>query len=99
MDEITLVNLLNKICEHTGTLDWKLNCTYHEETDISVMQVVLFDRSNHVPYGQLAFVMETACVIGGKYKSLMPFARQANVVDVLLDILHYESATRIPSYN
>ncbi|MEP0365353.1 MAG: hypothetical protein ABJN36_07720 [Cyclobacteriaceae bacterium] len=99
MDEITLVNLLNKICEHTGSLDWKLNCNYHEETDASVMQVVLFDRSSHKAHGQLTFMMETASVIAGKYKSLMPFNKRANVVDALLDILHYESTTRIPSYN
>lgn len=99
MDEITLVNLLNKICECADCLDWKLNCTYHDGIDASIMQVVLFDRIDHKKHGYLTFRMETASVIGGKYKSLVPFTGKPNVIDALLDILHYETATKIPSYN
>jgi hypothetical protein len=99
MDEITLVNLLNKICEYTDSLDWTLNCNYHDDLDVSIMQVVIFDRSDQKKYGHLTFKMETASVIGGRYKSLLPFAKKANVVDALLDILHYESSQHAPSYN
>jgi hypothetical protein len=99
MDEITLVNLLNKICEDTDSLDWKLNCNYLEGMDASVMEVVIFDRANHKKHGELTFQLETAAVIAGKYKSLMPFSKKVDVVDALLDILHYEKTTRIPSYN
>ncbi len=99
MDEITLVNLLNKICEYTDSLDWKLNCNYLESMDASVMEVVLFDRANKKKHGELTFQMETSSVIAGKYKSLMPFTKKADVVDALLDILHYETTTRVLSYN
>lgn len=99
MDEITLVNLLNKICECTDSLDWKLNCNYHDGMDVSIMQVVLFDRFDKKRYGHVTFKMENSSVIGGKYKSLIPFTKKVNVVDALLDILHYESTVKIPSYN
>lgn len=99
MDEVTLVNLLNKICECADSLDWKLNCTYHDGLDASIMQVELFDRGDFKKRGYLTFRMETSAVIGGKYKGLVPFTGKSNVIDVLLDILHYESTTTIPSYN
>lgn len=99
MDEITLVNLLNKICEHTDTLDWKLNCSFDDGMDTSIMHVELFERTNHKKHGYLAFRMDTATMIKGKYKKLMPFNGTSSVVDALLDILHYETATRVPSYN
>ncbi|WP_258103108.1 hypothetical protein [Marinoscillum sp. MHG1-6] len=99
MDEITLVNLLNKICEHSDTLDWRLNCTYDDGLSTSIMKIVLFDRGNQKKYGYLAFRMETATMIAGKYKQLMPFKGRGSVVDALLDILHYETATKLPSYN
>ncbi|MFY0598238.1 MAG: hypothetical protein JXR03_01115 [Cyclobacteriaceae bacterium] len=99
MDEITLVNLLNKICECSDSLDWKLNCNYHDGMETSIMQVVLFDRFNKKKHGYLTFKMETAVVIGGRFKGLMPFTKKSNVVDILLDILHYESTTQVHSYN
>ncbi len=99
MDEITLINLLNKICDHTPKLDWKLNCDYNDGLNTTVMQAVLFDKQSRKKQGSLVFRMETAMVIGGKYKGLMPFSTKLNVVDALLEILHYETTTRIPSYN
>lgn len=99
MDEITLINLLNKICEYAPRLDWKLNCDYNDGLSTTVMQAVLFDKHSKKKWGSLHFRMETAMVIGGHYKGLLPFSKKLNVVDALLEILHYETTTQIPSYN
>jgi hypothetical protein len=99
MDEITLVNLLNKICEHAPRLDWKLNCDYNDGNKTTIMKAILFDKSSRKRKGALIFRLETAMIISGTYKSLMPFSQKVTVVDALLDILHYETTTTIPSYN
>lgn len=98
MDEITLINLLNKICEKNTRLDWKLNCNYSDE-EICIMQLSLFERSQNRRKGEITFKLDTGQVITGKHSGLVAFGNSTSLVDALLEILHYEVATSIPSYN
>lgn len=91
MDEITLVNLLNKICEKNSSLSWQINCKYTDGMDHSIMEVGLFDPDVNRKAGFITFQMETGKVIRGKHKGMVPFSNKTNLVDALLEILHYES--------
>lgn len=99
MDEITLVNLLNKICEKNRELTWKLRCKYHDGIDTSIMQIQLLRGEAQVETSSITFRMETGQVIYGKHFGLVPFRKTMNLVDALLDILIYERNKRTLSSN
>ncbi len=99
MDEITLVNLLNKICEKNSYLDWKLNCKYNDEENHSIMQISLYNSRDNHQAGALTFSMDSGEIIEGKYESLMPFNPHIQLVDALLDILNYENSKVLASVN
>lgn len=92
MDEITLVNLLNKICGKNTDLTWKLNCKYYQEWDASIMQIHFLRSDTLLETSKITFRMETGQVIEGRHRGLMAFAKSTPLVDVLLDILIYESS-------
>ncbi len=98
MNEITLINLLNKICEQNTRLNWKLNCKYPDE-EVCIMQLSLFERTQNLRKGEITFKLDTGQVITGKHSGLVAFSQSTSLVDALLEILHYEVATSIPSYN
>ena len=101
MDEITLINLLNKICEKNANLTWKLNCKYHDGVDTAIMQVTLFHSRSKRQVAQITFCLNTGKIMYGKHQSMVAFRRSTHLIDALLEILHYESY-RIqlsPSYN
>lgn len=91
MDEITLINLLNKICEKNPSLNWKLNCKYSEQQDVSLMDISLYEPLERKKKGFITFNMETGKIIEGRYTGVVPFSEKYLLVDALLDILHYES--------
>lgn len=90
MDEITLVNLLNKICEKNHELTWKLNCKYHDELHTSVMQIHFLQSNNLAETTKITFKMETGQVIEGKHRGFLGFKQPTMLIDALLDILIYE---------
>ncbi|MEM9329215.1 MAG: hypothetical protein AAGA85_26365, partial [Bacteroidota bacterium] len=90
MDEITLVNLLNKICEKNPLVTWNLTCRYQEEFDQAIMETKLFERESNECRGFIIFTMETGSVIRGTYLGLFSFKRSTAMTDALLEILHYE---------
>ncbi|MBV6647822.1 MAG: hypothetical protein KI790_20350 [Cyclobacteriaceae bacterium] len=92
MDEITLINLLNKICEKNRRLSWKLNCKYHNGIDAAIMEIGLYEPKAKKKTGFITFRMETGQIIRGKHQGMSPFGRSANLVDALLEILYYESS-------
>lgn len=90
MDEITLVNLLNKICEKNLNLTWKLSCKYHDGIDISIMHIHFLKLDTKAEISRIVFRMETGQLIYGKHSGLTPFLKTTNLIDALLDILMYE---------
>lgn len=101
MDEITLINLLNKICEKNRKLTWKLNCKYHDGINTSIMQISLLKLPSNKQTGTISFRMETGKIIRGNHKGLVPFGQSTSLIDALLDILYYESTKNYlnPSHN
>lgn len=99
MDEITLINLLNTICEKNGQLTWKLNCRYQEESDTSVMQVQLMHGYRGPSAGTITFLLETGKIIEGNHQGMVEFRKSTHLVDALLDILYYENNKLLTSLN
>lgn len=91
MDEITLVNLLNKICDKNDDLTWKLNCQYEDGANHSIMKINLIRISSKAEISEITFQMETGQIITGQHLGLIPFKRSSQLVDALLDILIFES--------
>lgn len=92
MDEITLVNLLNKICEANDDLTWKLNCQYDDGQNNSIMQVKFIRLSNNAEISCLSFRMETGQILQGRHSGMVNFQKSMLLTDALLDILIYESS-------
>tara|TARA_Y100001949_G_scaffold174422_1_gene181848 strand:- start:446 stop:745 length:300 start_codon:yes stop_codon:yes gene_type:complete len=92
MDEITLVNLLNKICEANDDLTWKLNCQYDDGQNNSIMQVKFIRLSNKAEISCLSFQMETGQILQGRHSGMVNFQKSMLLTDALLDILIYESS-------
>ncbi len=99
MDEITLINLLNKICDINPELSWQLNCKYHDGMQNSVMEVALFHPGEKNKAGLISFKMESGSIIRGNYRGMVPFNRKTCLTDALLEILHYEQSKLVSSLN
>lgn len=91
MDEITLINLLNKICDTKEGLSWSLSCKFQQENGNSMMEIDLYDTDCHKSVGSILFSMESGKVIKGRHKSMLPFPERTSVTDALLEIVHFES--------
>lgn len=98
MDEITLINLLNKICDKSGHLTWKLRCNYLDETS-PVMQVWLYGTQDHRTVSTIVFRMETGMVISGQHRGVVAFRHSTNLIDALLEILFFENSRSAVSLN
>ncbi len=99
MDEITLINLLNKICDKNPLVSWQLNCKYHDAAQDAIMEIGLFNPENSQQHGNIVFKMGSGKLISGKYKGMVPFQSQSNLTDILLDILYYENSKLLQSAN
>jgi hypothetical protein len=99
MDEITLVNILNKICETNQHLSWQLNCKYHTAQDASVMEIRIFETQNKSKVGWIIFAMDSGRIHKGKYRSMVPFDESTNLIDALLEVLHFEASWLEPALN
>ena len=99
MDEITLVNLLNKICETNDDLTWKLNCQYDDGQNNSIMQVSFVRLSNKAEVRCISFQMETGKILQGRHLGMVTFHKSMLLTDVLLDILIYETSKLSISQN
>ncbi|WP_421873674.1 hypothetical protein [Marinoscillum sp.] len=99
MDEITLVNLLNKICETNDDLTWKLNCQYDDGQNNSIMQVSFVRLSNKAEVSCISFQMETGKILQGRHLGMVTFHKSMLLTDVLLDILIYETSKLSISQN
>ena len=84
MDEITLINLLNEICDKNTHLTWSLSCKFQDGSQNSIMEIDLYQNEKDKNAGSILFKMESWQVIQGRYRSMMPFREKTSVVDALL---------------
>ncbi len=92
MDEITLINLLNKICDTNDDLTWKLNCQYDDGQDNTLMRITFISISNKSEKGNINFQMETGKILSGRHSGMVRFDKSTMLTDALLDILIYETS-------
>ncbi len=90
MDEITLVNLLDRICEKNGTICWKITCKYSDGAKNAIMEVQIFDKETKIKKGSLIFDQLTGKIIRGEYQDMNRFKKRTQLIDSLLEILYFE---------
>ncbi|OEK06446.1 hypothetical protein [Roseivirga misakiensis] len=80
-------NLLNKLTEVVQECTWRINNTYSNGIDNTVLEIQIFEKK--VQTGRIAFQLEDGHVINYRYKDLekrIPI----QIMDMLLDIIGYE---------
>jgi hypothetical protein len=80
-------SLLNKLTEVVKGATWRINNTYSNGLDNTVLEIQIFE--NKIQTGRIAFQLEDCHVINYRYKDLekrMPI----QIMDMLLDIIGYE---------
>lgn len=84
----TLVkSLLNKLTEVGREITWRINNSYSNGIDNTVLEIQIFERK--IQTGRIAFQLEDGHVINYRYKDLekrIPI----QIMDMLLDIIGYE---------
>ncbi len=84
----TLVrSLLNKLVEMGKNITWRINNTYSNGLDNTVLEIQIFESKMQT--GRIAFQLEDGHVINYRYKDLekrIPI----QIMDMLLDIIGYE---------
>ncbi|WP_281955040.1 hypothetical protein [Pseudophaeobacter arcticus] len=84
----TLVkSLLNKLTEVDREITWRINNSYSNGIDNTVLEIQIFESK--IQTGRIAFQLEDGHVINYRYKDLekrIPI----QIMDMLLDIIGYE---------
>ncbi|OEK02171.1 hypothetical protein BFP97_11840 [Roseivirga sp. 4D4] len=84
----TLVrSLLGKLEEVGQNITWRINNTYSNGIDNTVLEIQIFE--NKIQTGRIAFQLEDGHVINYRYKDLekrLPI----QIMDMLLDVIGYE---------
>lgn len=84
----TLVkSLLNKLTEVGREITWRINNSYSNGIDNTVLEIQIFESK--IQTGRIAFQLEDGHVINYRYKDLekrIPI----QIMDMLLDIIGYE---------
>lgn len=84
----TLVrSLLNKLVEVGDNITWRINNTYSNGIDNTVLEIQIFEHK--LQTGRIAFKLEDGNVINYRYKDLekrIPI----QIMDMLLDVIGYE---------
>ena len=82
--------LLTKITELKPEITWKINNTYSNGIDNTVLEILIFQA--HHQTGRIAFQLEDGHVINYRYKELQK-QLPAQIIDILLDVISFEMAT------
>jgi len=82
--------LLTKITELRPDITWRINNTYSNGIDNTVLEILLFEAPHQT--GRIAFQLEDGHVINYRYKELRK-QLPAQIMDILLDVISFEMAT------
>ncbi|MGW8122779.1 hypothetical protein ACV07N_08965 [Roseivirga echinicomitans] len=81
--------LLTKLSDMRTGLAWKINNTYSNGIDNTVLEILIFENDRQT--GRIAFQLEDGHVINYRYKELEK-QLPSQIMDVLLDIISFEMA-------
>ncbi|MFT7381960.1 MAG: hypothetical protein ACI9Z3_001853 [Roseivirga sp.] len=82
--------LLNKLSEMRADLTWRINNTYSNGIDNTVLEILTFEKG--IQTGRIAFQLEDGHVINYHYKEIEK-QLPGQIVDILLDVISFEMAT------
>ena len=82
--------LLNKLSEMRDDFTWRINNTYSNGIDNTVLEILTFEKSTQT--GRIAFQLEDGHVINYRYKEIEK-QLPGQIVDILLDVISFEMAT------
>lgn len=80
-------NMLNKLVEMGESVTWKINNTYTDGIDKTILEIRIYESGQQS--GRIAFQLETGQVINYRYKTLekrLPI----HITDMLLDVISHE---------
>lgn len=83
-----LVDLLNHTIKERRDISWKMGTGYHNGTDISIYEILIYEIKNNRTIGRFAFNGDSGQIINQKiigYRQSMA----DNIIDALLDINNY----------
>lgn len=82
--------LLEKLSEIRPEFTWRINNTYSNGIDNTVLEIVTFEKG--IQTGRIAFQLEDGHVINYHYKSLEK-QLPGQIIDILLDAISLEMET------
>lgn len=80
-------DLLRKLSEMNAGLTWRINNTYTDGLNNTVLELLIFEDKTQT--GRIAFRLEDGNVINYRYKELEK-RKPIHIVDMLLDVIGYE---------
>ena len=83
----TIRSLLNKLVEIGDNVTWRINNTYSNGLDQTILEIQIFE--NKLQTGRIAFQLEDGHVINYRYKDLEKRI-PVQIVDMLLDVIGSE---------
>jgi len=81
--------LLNKLAEMREAFTWRINNTYSDGINNTVLEILTFEKG--IQTGRIAFQLEDGHVINYRYKELEK-QLPAQIIDLLLDVIGLEMA-------
>lgn len=82
--------LLHKLSEMRANFTWRINNTYSNGIDNTVLEILTFEKGTQT--GRIAFQLEDGHVINYRYKEIEK-QLPGQIVDILLDVISFEMAT------
>jgi hypothetical protein len=80
-------NMLNKLVELGEEVYWKINNTYTDGIDKTILEIRIYEKGQQS--GRIAFQLETGQVINYRYKKLKKKI-PIHITDMLLDVIGHE---------
>ena len=88
--EIVILDLLKKLSNDHSQLTWKINCVYVNGKDQSIYEIIIYTLPDQEIKGRITFNMLTGEVTNCYYQGVGRIEEE-QIVDVLLDLINYET--------
>ena len=88
-NKIIVSDMLKRLTEIREDLSWRVNNSYTEDLDITVLEILIFEKNQQT--ARIAYRLEDGNVISYWYKSLEK-RTPVHILDLMLDILSFEMA-------
>ncbi|WKK81969.1 hypothetical protein [Marivirga arenosa] len=83
-----IVDLLNHTIKESRDVSWKMGAGYHNGTDVSIYEVLIYEIKNNKTIGRFAFNGKSGELINQRIVGYRQKAAD-NIIDALLDVSNY----------